>query len=119
MRYLHTMVRVSNLDESLDFYCSKLGLKEVRRIDNERGRFTLVFLCSTLQADLASEIRAALQDKALAKAEAGVEILRLDHVIAAKLLTRFGERAIGHRPLALTSHEKRVLVLGGPLAGRL
>lgn len=44
MRYLHTMVRVSNLEESLDFYCDKLGLEEVRRIDNEGGRFTLVFL---------------------------------------------------------------------------
>lgn len=46
MRYLHTMVRVRNLDESLDFYCNKLGLKEVRRIENEKGRFTLVFLAA-------------------------------------------------------------------------
>jgi lactoylglutathione lyase len=46
MKYLHTMVRVSNIDESLDFYCSKLGLKEVRRIENEQGRFTLVFLAA-------------------------------------------------------------------------
>lgn len=44
MRYLHTMVRVTNVDESLDFYCNKLGLKEVRRIENEQGRFTLIFL---------------------------------------------------------------------------
>jgi len=44
MNYLHTMVRVSDLDTSLDFYCNKLGLVEVRRIDNEKGRFTLVFL---------------------------------------------------------------------------
>lgn len=44
MKYLHTMVRVTNLDESLDFYCNKLGLKEMRRIENEKGRFTLVFL---------------------------------------------------------------------------
>ncbi len=44
MRYLHTMVRVSNLEESLDFYCNKLGLIEQRRIDVEAGRFTLVFL---------------------------------------------------------------------------
>jgi lactoylglutathione lyase len=44
MRYLHTMVRVSNLEESLDFYCTKLGLKELRRTENEKGRFTLVFL---------------------------------------------------------------------------
>lgn len=46
MQYLHTMVRVSNLEESLDFYCSKLGLAEVRRVDNEQGRFTLVFLAA-------------------------------------------------------------------------
>ena len=46
MRYLHTMVRVSNLEESLDFYCNKLGLAEVRRYENEKGRFTLVFLAA-------------------------------------------------------------------------
>ena len=44
MKYLHTMVRVSDLEQSLDFYCNKLGLRELRRIDNEQGRFTLVFL---------------------------------------------------------------------------
>lgn len=47
MKYLHTMVRVADLDESLDFYCGKLGLIEVRRIENEQGRFTLVFLAVT------------------------------------------------------------------------
>lgn len=46
MEYLHTMVRASNLEESLDFYCNKLGLREVRRYDNEAGRFTLVFLAA-------------------------------------------------------------------------
>jgi lactoylglutathione lyase len=46
MRYLHTMVRVSDLDASLDFYCDKLGLKEIRRIENQKGRFTLVFLAT-------------------------------------------------------------------------
>ena len=44
MRYLHTMVRVSDLDASLDFYCRKLGLQQQRRVDVEAGRFTLVFL---------------------------------------------------------------------------
>lgn len=44
MRYLHTMVRVKDLDAALDFYCAKLGLEEIRRFDNEAGRFTLVFL---------------------------------------------------------------------------
>ena len=44
VKYLHTMVRVTDLDASLDFYCSKLGLKELRRREVEAGRFTLVFL---------------------------------------------------------------------------
>jgi lactoylglutathione lyase len=46
MKYLHTMVRVTDLDESLDFYCNKLGLEEIRRKDVEAGRFTLVFLAA-------------------------------------------------------------------------
>ena len=46
MNYLHTMVRISNLDISLDFYCNKLGLTEVKRIENEQGRFTLIFLAA-------------------------------------------------------------------------
>ena len=44
MKYLHTMVRVKDIDSSLDFYCNKLGLKEIRRNENETGRFTLIFL---------------------------------------------------------------------------
>ena len=46
MKYLRTMVRVNNLEDSLDFYCAKLGLVEVRRRDDEKGRYTLVFLCA-------------------------------------------------------------------------
>jgi lactoylglutathione lyase len=46
MRYLHTMVRVTDVDASLDFYCNKMGMKEVRRVDNEAGRFTLIFLAA-------------------------------------------------------------------------
>src|SRR5437764_14389391 len=46
MRYLHTMLRVCDLDRALDFYCNKLGLKEVRRRVDEKGRFTLVFLAA-------------------------------------------------------------------------
>ncbi len=44
MRYLHTMVRISDIDQSLDFWCDKLGLKEVRRHESEQGRYTLIFL---------------------------------------------------------------------------
>ena len=43
MRYLHTMVRITDIEASLDFYCNKLGMQEVRRIENEQGRFTLIF----------------------------------------------------------------------------
>ena len=46
MKYLHTMVRVTDIDASLDFYCNKLGLVELRRYDNEKGRFTLIFLAA-------------------------------------------------------------------------
>ena len=46
MRYLHTMLRVRNLDASLDFFCNKLGLEEVRRYDEEKGRYTNVFLAA-------------------------------------------------------------------------
>jgi lactoylglutathione lyase len=46
MKYLHTMVRVTNVEDSLDFYVNKLGLTELRRIDNEAGRFTLIFLAA-------------------------------------------------------------------------
>ena len=56
MRYLHTMVRVSNLEQSLDFYCNKLGLKQVRRVDHEAGRFTLVFVAAAGQEDCAIEL---------------------------------------------------------------
>lgn len=61
MRYLHTMVRVRDLEESLDFYVNKLGLEEIRRKDYEKGRFTLVFL-------------AAPEDSARAKAERAPEL---------------------------------------------
>jgi len=60
MRYLHTMVRVRDLDTSLDFYCGKLGLEQVSRIDNEGGRFTLVFLAAPDDVELAKERRAPL-----------------------------------------------------------
>ena len=56
MRYLHTMVRVRDLDASLDFYCNKLGLRELRRHDNERGRFTLVFLAAPDTPDAQVEL---------------------------------------------------------------
>ena len=56
MRYLHTMIRVSNLEASLDFYCNKLGLKEIKRKDNEAGRFTLVFLAPEGQEDAQLEL---------------------------------------------------------------
>lgn len=56
MKYLHTMVRVANLEDSLDFYCAKLGLKEIRRMENEKGRFTLVFLAPEGDEDAMVEL---------------------------------------------------------------
>jgi len=53
MEYLHTMVRASDLDATLDFFCNKLGLVEVNRHDSEGGRFTLVFLAAPGDADAA------------------------------------------------------------------
>jgi lactoylglutathione lyase len=58
MRYLHTMVRVADLDASLAFYCDKLGLTQVSRVENEAGRFTLVFLCAPGDEELAREKKA-------------------------------------------------------------
>ena len=57
MKYLHTMVRVTDLDASLDFYCDKLGLKEVARSENPAGRFTLVFLAAPGDAETAETQR--------------------------------------------------------------
>lgn len=60
MRYLHTMVRVTNVDQSLEFYCSKLGMKEVRRVDSEQGRYTLIFLAAPGDENAARQNRAPL-----------------------------------------------------------
>ena len=46
MKYLHTMIRIKNIEESLRFFCDGLGLKETRRMENEKGRFTLIFLAA-------------------------------------------------------------------------
>lgn len=56
MKYLHTMVRVSDIDASLDFYCDKLGLCELRRKDSAQGRFTLVFLAAPGDEDAQIEL---------------------------------------------------------------
>ena len=56
MKYLHTMVRVTDIDASLDFYCNQLGLTELRRYDNEQGRFTLVFLAAPGDEDAQVEL---------------------------------------------------------------
>jgi lactoylglutathione lyase len=56
MKYLHTMVRVTDLEQSLDFYCRKLGLQELRRMENDKGRFTLVFLAAPGDEDAQIEL---------------------------------------------------------------
>lgn len=60
MRYLHTMVRVRDIDESLDFYCNKMGMTEVRRMDHEAGRFTLIFLAASKDVESGTEVKAPL-----------------------------------------------------------
>lgn len=57
MEYLHSMIRVKNLDESLDFFCNKLGLIEVSRKESEKGRFTLVFLAAPGDLERAKETK--------------------------------------------------------------
>lgn len=53
MEYLHTMVRISDLEKSLNFYCNLLGLREISRVDNEKGRYTLIFLAAPGDVDAA------------------------------------------------------------------
>ena len=60
MKFLHTMIRVSDVDVSLDFYCNKLGLIEFSRKDYEKGRFTLIFLCAPEDKNLAEQNRKPL-----------------------------------------------------------
>lgn len=60
MRYLHTMVRVTDVDASLDFYCNKLGMKEVRRVESQQGRFTLIFLAASEDVETGTASKAPL-----------------------------------------------------------
>ncbi|MEP2438346.1 MAG: VOC family protein, partial [Roseibium sp.] len=60
MRYLHTMVRVTDVDASLDFYCNKMGMIETRRIENEGGRFTLIFLAGSEDVESGKAVSAPL-----------------------------------------------------------
>ena len=62
MRYLHTMVRVRDIEESLDFYCNKMGLVETRRMENEKGRYTLIFLAAPGDLPGAKETKAPLME---------------------------------------------------------
>lgn len=58
MRYLHTMIRVSNLDDTLNFFCNLLGMVEVRRVESEKGRYTNIFLAASVDEDAARASRA-------------------------------------------------------------
>lgn len=60
MRYLHTMIRVSDIDTTLDFFCNKLGLAEVERMEYEDGRFTLVFLAAPGDVEMAKQNKAPM-----------------------------------------------------------
>src|SRR3954470_8005051 len=65
MRYLHTMLRVRDLDRALDFYCNKLGLKEVRRRDDAKGRYTNLFLAATEDESLVADSKRTGRDAPL------------------------------------------------------
>lgn len=60
MRYLHTMIRISDIDQSLDFFCNKFGLKEVRRHESKEGRFTLIFLAASEDETSGIDVKAPL-----------------------------------------------------------
>jgi len=62
MQYLHTMVRISDIDASLDFYCNKLGMKQISRKDVEKGRFTLIFLAAPEDEERAHRDRAPMME---------------------------------------------------------
>jgi lactoylglutathione lyase len=74
MNYFHTMVRISDIDESLDFYCNKLGLREVRRIDDEKGRYTNIFLACPSDQKEGSEAAAGEQSERLRDYTATLEL---------------------------------------------
>jgi lactoylglutathione lyase len=86
MQYLHTMVRVKDLDDSLSFYCDKLGLKEVSRVENDKGRFTLVYL-------------AAPDDEARARSDARAPMVELTYNWDTENYT--GGRNFGHLAFAV------------------
>ncbi|MCC2664635.1 MAG: Glyoxalase/bleomycin resistance protein/dioxygenase [Geminicoccaceae bacterium] len=81
MEYLHTMVRISDVEASLDFWCKKLGLKEMRRSESEQGRYTLIFL-------------AAPGDEARARSDANSPMLELTYNWDPETYT--GGRNFGH-----------------------
>ncbi len=60
MQYLHTMIRISDVDQSLDFFCNKLGMREIRRYDSEKGRFTNIFLAAPEDEESARENKTPL-----------------------------------------------------------
>lgn len=84
MKYLHTMVRITDIDQSLDFYCNKLGMKEVRRSESEAGRYTLIFLAA---------------DDDLDTAETGAPLLELTYNWDPETYT--GGRNFGHLAFAV------------------
>jgi len=81
MEYLHTMVRISDVEASLDFWCNKLGLKEIRRSESEQGRYTLIFL-------------AAPGDEARARSDANAPMVELTYNWDPETYT--GGRNFGH-----------------------
>lgn len=73
MQYLHSMVRIKDIDASLDFYCNKLGLVETRRIENDKGKFTLIFLAAPQDVESAKINKAPLLELTYNWPQDGVE----------------------------------------------
>lgn len=91
MKYRHTMVRIRNVEESLDFYCNKLGLVETRRSENEKGRFTLIFLAAPED-----------KDRAIAERQPEIELTYNWDVEDYKIGRAFGHLAFGVRDIYAT-----------------
>ena len=86
MQYLHTMIRSANLEKTLDFFINKIGLQEVKRYDNEQGKFTLVFLCASEDLDIVSYNQAPMieitynwpdEDNKNEKLEVGLSLIHI------------------------------------------
>ena len=120
MRYLHTMVRVTNIEDSLDFYCNKMGMTEIRRHESEQGRFTLIFLAGGDDIEAAKAACAAV-DKGLGRViealdkAGGRMIVTADHGNCETMI----DPETGGPHTAHTLNPVPVILVGGPGGAQL